>query len=589
MQLIAILLSWATCRSSFAESQKPGAVVDVTSTSWHAWVRASASSKLRKRAFTTPLKRIAQLLLSHDPSAAFSSAAMGVCAPVERLALRYQQVFLAYGWLFHQPVRRRFLTGSRYPVMTDTETETIERLKERFQRRYPDITDTERLKKHYDNSCKILGKNHPTTIWNLNNYALNIRETTDAATAEPLQKQVLAEIRSALGPEHPNTLVALANYAETLSELGREHEAEAMKKVVCEVRRLKLGPRHPDTLQATHNYAHTLSKLGHLEEARPLMAEVLEHVRVVYGPKHENMMLALTHYIDLLGELGRYSEQATMQLELLGISSRKHGPKHEHTLMHLNNYAVTLSRLERFDEAAVLLSDTLRMVEAGLGEWHPKTLMTRTNYADSLSKAGHLEEASEIQQGLLRETMEAEEFGPGHPLAVKVLNSYADTLTKMGDVEKAEQLRKTLTPLFDASEEESPEVVTIEEPQPEKVLSMEEFVDEMQKEVDKIEQRQEGLGIDTSVVRWEDLKRPVWNTRMADMVDELMKRSCVLLVINPTSWQNVISQTKKGSMEDLARWLAEKNIDVPIRKDKRVFAVVKWLMQQGLSLERPSR
>src|SRR3989442_154683 len=97
----------------------------------------------------------------------------------------------------------------------------------------------------------------------------------------------LIEIRSrVLGPEHPDTLWSRNNLAKALGGQGKYAEAEAEFRAVLKLLDKVLGPEHPDTLQSCYDFAFGLRRQNRLEEANEFAQRAAGSARKVLGPDH---------------------------------------------------------------------------------------------------------------------------------------------------------------------------------------------------------------------------------------------------------------------------------------------------------------
>ena len=69
--------------------------------------------------------------------------------------------------------------------------------------------------------------------------------------------QVRDARRRILGVEHPDTIYAMSNLAITYLYLGKYTEAEKLEIQVLDARKRILGVEHPDTMKAMENLAAT--------------------------------------------------------------------------------------------------------------------------------------------------------------------------------------------------------------------------------------------------------------------------------------------------------------------------------------------
>ena len=65
-----------------------------------------------------------------------------------------------------------------------------------------------------------------------------------------MERELLDVQRRVLGAEHPDTLYTRSNLAASLNGQGRHAEAEQMELELLDVQRRVLGETHPDTLRA---------------------------------------------------------------------------------------------------------------------------------------------------------------------------------------------------------------------------------------------------------------------------------------------------------------------------------------------------
>jgi tetratricopeptide (TPR) repeat protein len=73
--------------------------------------------------------------------------------------------------------------------------------------------------------------------------------------AEPLYLRALAAQERVLGKEHPSTLLNVNNLAELYRDQGRYAEAAPLYLRALEARARVLGKEHPDTLLSLNNLA----------------------------------------------------------------------------------------------------------------------------------------------------------------------------------------------------------------------------------------------------------------------------------------------------------------------------------------------
>lgn len=96
---------------------------------------------------------------------------------------------------------------------------------------------------------KLLGKEHRSTLTNLNNLGSVIASQGKYEQAEELHRQALSARREKiLGREHPQALTSLNNLEFALGNQGKLEEAEVLHRRALSGGERILGQDHPDTL-----------------------------------------------------------------------------------------------------------------------------------------------------------------------------------------------------------------------------------------------------------------------------------------------------------------------------------------------------
>ena len=115
---------------------------------------------------------------------------------------------------------------------------------------------------------RVLGPEHPDTLYSMNNLAIVYYYQGKYAQAEALDSQTLEIRRRVLGPEHPDTLNSMNILATVYDDEGKYAQAEALFSQTLEIQRRVLGPEHPDTLTSMNNLAVGLLHAGQVRAGR---------------------------------------------------------------------------------------------------------------------------------------------------------------------------------------------------------------------------------------------------------------------------------------------------------------------------------
>jgi tetratricopeptide (TPR) repeat protein len=157
--------------------------------------------------------------------------------------------------------------------------------------------------------------------------------------AEQLNLKVLEIRRRVLGEEHPRTLWSMGNLATVYTHQDRYEEAEQLQSKVLEIQRRVLGEEHPDTLASMHSLALVYGGQRRRDEAEQLFMETLEMYRRVLGEEHPETLKCMENLALLFHGQGRYEEAEALHIKTLEIQRRVLGEEHPSTLLSMNNLA----------------------------------------------------------------------------------------------------------------------------------------------------------------------------------------------------------------------------------------------------------
>ncbi|KAK2812978.1 hypothetical protein FQN50_000999 [Emmonsiellopsis sp. PD_5] len=251
--------------------------------------------------------------------------------------------------------------------------------------------------------------------------------------AVPLAKKVLGE-------EHPDTLFIVDCLVEVYFNQGRLGKAEELGTQVVESRKKVLGPEHQDTLQTMETLARIWANQQKFKEARKLATQVLDMQKRIIGPEHEDTlksMRTLARISDLQGQL---DEAGNMYSSVVEGRKRVMGPEHRSTLSAMNDLAWTWQRQGQLEKAEKLQRELWETTKRALGKEHPDTLHSMNSLAWTWQIQGQFNKAEELQ----REVWEASKrvLGKDHPDTLDFMSDLAFTWQQQGQFERAEELRR---------------------------------------------------------------------------------------------------------------------------------------------------
>ena len=141
---------------------------------------------------------------------------------------------------------------------------------------------------------KVLGPEHPETLWSMNGLASSYYRLGRSKEAARLYEEPLVIRRKVLGPEHPDTLLSMNGLASSFDRLGQSKEAAQLHEETLAIQR---KPEHPDTLRSMNILTSSSRNQGRWDEAVALEETIkgCEKVRKFTNfPLYESRISGLT-------------------------------------------------------------------------------------------------------------------------------------------------------------------------------------------------------------------------------------------------------------------------------------------------------
>ncbi len=283
---------------------------------------------------------------------------------------------------------------------------------------------------------RLLGDDHPDTIWSINGMAVALESQGRGAEAEPLVREALERATRAHGPDSPQAISALDNLGTLLRVSGRHEEAEPIHRDVLERCRRVFGPEHEDTLRALNNVGVVLQTRGMFGEAEPYVREAMELHRRVLTDQHADTLTAIGNMGSLLDSMGRYDEAAVYYREALEKRRRILGDDHRETLDSVRRMGRLCRQQGLYAEALMHYTEAADRSRRVLGEDHPDTLDGVSGMGSALQLMGRYAEAEPI----LREALVKRRriLGEDHPETLDSLNTVGILIRSQGRFAEAE-------------------------------------------------------------------------------------------------------------------------------------------------------
>ncbi|KAG9089257.1 hypothetical protein FS749_001491 [Ceratobasidium sp. UAMH 11750] len=180
-------------------------------------------------------------------------------------------------------------------------------------------------------SKQLLGKTHPTTLYNIENLAATISHQGRWQEAETLRSEATKTCEELLGADHAHTLWAMSNLALHYSRKKQFQKAKELQHRICDAKRRTAGITHLETLQAIGNLAVTYANSNQLKRAEWLQQSVLKYLQQLAGPQHPITLTSKQHLALTYAEEKKWSEFGALQADVVQERSAVLGKEHHDT------------------------------------------------------------------------------------------------------------------------------------------------------------------------------------------------------------------------------------------------------------------
>jgi CHAT domain-containing protein/Tfp pilus assembly protein PilF len=219
----------------------------------------------------------------------------------------------------------------------------------------------------------VLGKDHPTTLVNLNNLGSLYQSQARYSEAERLYQRVLERRERVYGKEHPDTLTSLSNLALLYYRVGRFPEAEALYRRVLETAERVLGKDHPISLVSVSNLAAFYNGQGDFTRAGPLFERAVASLESVIGKDHPTTQQSINNLAMFYIQQKRFADAEPLLNRAIAAQRRVLGEDHPQLFTSLYNLAELYRLTGREREAEASLNQLVAKLERVLGKDHPDT------------------------------------------------------------------------------------------------------------------------------------------------------------------------------------------------------------------------
>jgi serine/threonine protein kinase/tetratricopeptide (TPR) repeat protein len=281
---------------------------------------------------------------------------------------------------------------------------------------------TRELRELADIYARVMGPEHPKTLYSLELVAQDYRYNGNFAAAIELFHEVIERRKKAQGDRHRDVGKSLSALGIALWQLRQLDEAEKVLTEAIDLLSSAAEEPEPSLLAAQNTLAIVHYQRGRAEQALDLWQALLElqsdrdqPIEVFRTRMNVNMVRI---------ELGRFDGVIETYLEGFDFAVEIFGDQSDEAQRAMNGLAVAYFEVGRFQEAKEVTVELLMIRTEILGEDHPLTIATQENLALVLDRLGQNEEARTLLGDLLERRRR--KFGPKNLSVAHTLTILAD-------------------------------------------------------------------------------------------------------------------------------------------------------------------
>jgi serine/threonine protein kinase/tetratricopeptide (TPR) repeat protein len=204
------------------------------------------------------------------------------------------------------------------------------------------------------------------------------------ATADTINRRVLALDRRIYGPKHPSVANDLINLGAVQFEFGKFAEAERFYREALTITRPWYGNNHPATAANLTMLGRALVSQQKLDEGSTVLTEAVQINERAFGPVHPRVASALNELGRVAQQQGRLDEAEANFRRMAQIYKTVHKDKHYVIGVALSNIAGVMKDRKRYEEASRLFEEVLRRYADELDPDHQLFGIARIRHAEVL-------------------------------------------------------------------------------------------------------------------------------------------------------------------------------------------------------------
>ena len=213
---------------------------------------------------------------------------------------------------------------------------------------------------------KVLGADHPATMWAIGDLAWNLEQLGDLSGAAARFGELSEARARTIGPDEPDTVWTLQGLTRVLGKMEAHADARRAYARLYETQDRRLGAEAEETLDALRALAWEEGKVGEFDAARRHWAQLVETHEQLHGPKDERTLDSLVWLAEMLEDLGEEEQARGISERVAGPLGRLYassgdaiGPDDPRTLVLGHNLGLTLERLGQLEAARTAYRTTL--------------------------------------------------------------------------------------------------------------------------------------------------------------------------------------------------------------------------------------
>jgi serine/threonine protein kinase len=247
------------------------------------------------------------------------------------------------------------------------------------------LEDAERLlRESHELFTRFAGRLDERTIDAKNGLADTLVTLGRPHEAEPLLREIVADVRQIYGERHGIVGIALNNLANATSDIPEKYaEATQTYEAAAALLAETLGANHIEVATTYNNLGVLFTKTQEWERAESMFRQAMAIRETALGSDHPEFASAVHGRAIALMRLGRFQEAEPLLRRSLNIFTRALGEDHWRVANARFHFGLALANLQQFKAGYAEMDQGYQGLVATFGQEHPRVIAARKSFDEA--------------------------------------------------------------------------------------------------------------------------------------------------------------------------------------------------------------